>query len=106
MQGPETSIKQEDYPNLESRLFELSISKNPAEYAATYGLYYAEGLVRVVIELKSQDESLPAKYSIQVESHYENIVQALVPIKELRRLSNEPQVKYVRTPLEPWPDKK
>lgn len=92
--------KRGDYPNLETRLYKLSISPDPAKYAATHGIYYAEGRVRVVIELADEGVTIPESYHIQVEDRYKNFIQALVPVKVLRPLSNEPGVKSVRLPWE------
>jgi len=101
--GPEEVLKREDYPNLETRLFELSISKSPKEYAKKHGLDYKEGKVRVEIELISS-ESLPAGYTFEVELQYENIIQVFVPVEQLRSLAKEPQVKAIRVPLKPIKD--
>ena len=92
--------QREDYPNLETCLYELSVSPNPARYAATHGLHYTEGRVRVVIELVSGQAEIPNNYHIQIEDRYGDLVQALVPISELRPLSKEPMVRLIRTPLE------
>jgi len=92
-----------DYPNLETRLYELSIARNPARYAATHKLYYIEGKVRAVIELVSEDAEIPSTYHLQIEVRHGRLVQALVPISELRPLSKEPAVRLIRTPLEIYP---
>lgn len=95
--------QQGDYPNLETRLYKLSTSQNPARYAAAHGLYYTEGMVRVVIELVSEEAKVPEKYHIQIEVRYKNLVQALVLIAELQPLSKESEVKLIRTPFEIYP---
>jgi len=87
-----------DYPNLETRLYKLSIARNPARYAATHGLYCTEGRVRVVIELLSEDVVIPQSYHIRIEDRHKDSIQALVPVKELRSLSNESGVKFIRVP--------
>lgn len=96
--------KREDYPNLETRLFEISIAKNALEYAEKHGLDYKEGKVRVEIEFISSTESLPAGYTFEVELQYENIVQAFVPVEQLRSLSKESQVRAIKVPLQPIKD--
>lgn len=87
-----------DYPNLETRLYKLSVAPNPAKYAATHGPYYTAGKVRVVIELLSEDVAIPPRYHIQIEDRHKDSIQALVPVRELRPLSNESGIKFIRVP--------
>lgn len=94
----------ESYPNLESRLYYLSICLNWAKCAAERGLYYTNGMVRVEIELEDPDTPLPKRYRIKVERRYEALVQALVPVNQLRPLSNAPGIKEIRAPLKPLRD--
>lgn len=93
--------KPTDCPNLESRLYALSLASQPQEYARDHNLYYADGRVRVVIDLNSPNGELPAGYDIKEETRNDGLVQALVLLPDLCRLSNEPQVRYVSVPLGP-----
>lgn len=101
-----TPYKPADCPKLESRLYQLVTAPNPTEFARTSDLAYADGSVRVVIELRSKDESLPPGYSIKVETRSNELVQASVPLNELCKLSNEPQVKFIREPFKAVPLKR
>lgn len=101
-QGEQPAYKQEDYPNLESQLFQLATDKDPEKFAYTHNLKYQDGMVQVEIELKP-GEALPSGYTIEVEAQYENLVQARVALKELLELSNAPQIKSIRAPMEVQP---
>jgi len=101
-QGEQPTYKQEDYPNLESQLFQLATDKDPQKFAEIHNLKYKDGTVQVEIELKP-GLSLPSGYTIQVEAQYENLIQARVSLKDLLKLSNEPQIKYIRAPMEVQP---
>ncbi len=93
--------KQAGCPNLESRLYRLTTADDPAAYAAGSGLQYSEGRVRVVIEFQGPNDSLPAGYDVAVEARQGNLVQARAPVQDLCRISNEPNVRFVRAPIEP-----
>ena len=88
--------KEMEYPKLESRLYKLMKSKDPASYAIQNRLYYSKGSVRVIMELASEDTPLPKNYLIQVEGRYGNLVQVVVPLKLLGKLSQSPGIKYIR----------
>jgi len=101
-QGEQPVYSQKDYPNLESQLFQLATDKNPEKFAYTHNLKYKDGLVQVEIELVPE-QALPAGYTIQVEAQYENLIQARVAVKDLLKLSKEPQIKFIRAPMEVQP---
>jgi hypothetical protein len=92
--------KQEDYPKLEGRLFQLAIAEDPIEFARQRDLDHRV-VVRVLIELESPDSPIPD--GICVEGRFGKRIEALVPIDRLLTLSQEPQVKAVRTvpPIQP-----
>jgi hypothetical protein len=93
-EGKAPPPKQEDYPKLESRLFQLATAEDPIEFAKRQGLDYAV-VVRVLVELESPDSSVPD--GICVENRFEEEVEALVPLERLLTLAQEPQVKVIRT---------
>lgn len=101
-QGEQTVYRKEDYPNLESQLFQLATVKDPEKFAYTHNLKYKDGMVQVEIELVP-GQALPGGYTIQVETQYENLVQARVAVKDLLKLSKEPQIKFIRVPMEVQP---
>lgn len=103
---PSTIPKPADCPNLESRLYQLATAPDPADFASRNGLSYNDGAVRVVIELTGKDQDLLKGYSINVEMRSNDTVQASVGVKDLCKLSNEPQVKSIRVPFKPIPSKR
>ncbi|MFH1486127.1 MAG: hypothetical protein ABIH46_08655 [Chloroflexota bacterium] len=103
---PATPSKPAECPNLESRLLQLVASPDPAEFAAKSGLTYADGSVRVVIEMGSRDQELPQGYSAKIETRSNGLIQAMVPLEELCGLSSEPSVGLIRAPLRAVPLKR
>jgi hypothetical protein len=90
-------------PNLESRLYDLTVAQDPENLAQTKGLFYENGATRVVIQLATPeaDTSFLAEYGVQIETQTGSLVQALVPPERLCDLSNDPRVKFVREPQAP-----
>ncbi len=60
-------------------------------------------MVQVVIEMISADAPLPSNLGIHVETTYENLVQATVPVLNLEAIASDENVKFVRTPFKPVP---
>jgi hypothetical protein len=52
--------------------------------------------IRVVIEFNTNNYTVPDNLGIEVETTYENMVQALIPIENLEQLANSTDVKFVR----------
>lgn len=98
--NPTATPKQASCEKVESRLYGLTVAGDPSAYAANNRLHYVNGSVRAIIELGSQTDSLPAGYAVTVEAKQGAMVQALVPVSDLCNLSNEPEVRFVRAPIE------
>lgn len=60
--------------------------------------------VQVIIELSSNTSTLPQNLGIEVETSYENLVQAMVPILNLESISSHENVKLVRVSIGPVPE--
>jgi hypothetical protein len=92
---------------LESVLYQLINAQNRADFAEAHGLYLTDDRVRVIIELNdtevSEIENVLTGYGAVIETYYKNLVQALVPADKLIALSEEPGVRYIRTPRTPVP---
>ena len=73
---------------------------NTSAFIASQGLFDQGDNVRVVIELSSATSTLPQNLGINVETSYENLVQAIVPISNLESISSHENVKLVRMPSE------
>ena len=96
-------IGQKSYINknpvhLQSVLYQLKQSTQPIKFATQHGLYVKNGKVRVVIELVTKTETLPTGYGIVEETRYDGLVQAMVPINNLIKISEIQGVKVVRIP--------
>ncbi|MBI3459821.1 hypothetical protein HY009_02660 [Candidatus Acetothermia bacterium] len=97
------TLKAADFPQLQEHLFELSIEKDPDKYAKTNLLDYQDGKVWVKLELKSETEPLPSGYQITVHARAGKDVEAQVDVKDLRKLSQEPQVEFIGQLQKPQP---
>ncbi|MBI4640237.1 MAG: hypothetical protein HY731_06055 [Candidatus Tectomicrobia bacterium] len=87
-------------PKLEDLLFQVTQSSDPERTANQRGLFFSQGRIRVIIELTSPAVSLPTGYSLVIETRFQSLVQALVAVQDLCRLSEEPSVRLVRAPFE------
>ena len=84
-------------PRLDSQLFQLTKSADPASFALGAGLELSSSGVRVVIELGAGAD-LPAGHGVRAEARYSNSVQGQVPVAELCPLAQEPAVLSVAPP--------
>lgn len=86
---------------LDPTLEQLVDADDPAAYAETHGLAYRNGSVRVVIEL-GPNATVPDEYELHIEQEYrgpqQTLIQAYVPLQQLRPLAADPAVDYVRPP--------
>ncbi len=85
---------------IQQTLYELVASRDPEAAAERLGLD-AYWMVRVVLVLKDEEAELPEGVLIYVERRVGNEVQALVPVEQLLKLVEHPQVQYVRAPVKP-----
>ncbi|HJH27214.1 MAG TPA: hypothetical protein C5S37_10740, partial [Methanophagales archaeon] len=58
--------------------------------------------IRVVLILTNEKAEL-GDMDIEIETRYKNLVQALVPISELKEIAKKPAVQYIRRPLKAYP---
>lgn len=90
---------------LDSKLSELysrhQEGKEVSQFANTLGIHEEDNKVRVVIELVNETVAIPG--DILIESTYENLIQGLVSIGDLKKIASSENVKYVRPPIEPVP---
>ena len=100
---PKPSVSPGDYPKLKGSLFQLTQAEDPAEFAAQHELSFAQGRVQVTVELQSGQTALPSGYNFEITSQFQNRFDVLVPVSELLRLAQEPQVRSIRPPLKPVP---
>jgi len=100
--------KSEDYPKLQSQLFELAVSEDPQSYAERSGLNYEDGYVQVEIEAQAVEWVGDLRWAIEalggwVEDEYESLIQARLPVKALLELAKHPRVLMVRSPVRSHP---
>ena len=99
------SVSPEDYPKLTSVLFQLTQANDPTQFAAQHPdeLHYDQGRVQVTVQLQSGQTTLPNGYNFEITSQFQNRFDVLVPVSELLRLAQEPQIRSIRPPLKPVP---
>lgn len=91
---------EQGHPKLASSLYQLVQSKNRQEFAKTHGLDLINNQVTVVIELTNDNYSLPTKFGV-LESKAQKLLQARVFIDKLLELVDDPNIKSIRSPVEP-----
>jgi hypothetical protein len=84
-------------------LDEVIEADEPSEAAEANGLSYRNGSVLLVLELNT--EELPEGYGVEVVQEYSNgnlsLVEGYVPVENIRDLSNDTAVSYIRPPSQP-----
>jgi len=103
----------EKHSKLDSALNQLLLiyeAKGIAEatiFAKQHGIKLDNDEVRVIVEVKAGKKEgvteLVKSLGGNVETGYENLIQAIVPIAQLKSLANDPDVKLVRLPIEAIP---
>ena len=99
---PSIEITKESRPGLDLRLADLydaivmGYGTDGFDYAVPMS---ADGqLVQVVLEMVSADAPVPQGLGIEVETSYENLVQAMVPIRNLEAIAADENVLMVKLP--------
>ena len=102
------------YPNLDSGLSKLVSSYETGgidaalDAAKSQGIQTADGMVRVIIEAEQGGNDAVAdavsNAGGKVETSYENLVQALVPMGQLKSLAGNAAVNRIRLPVKSFPD--
>lgn len=88
---------------LDSLLYRLTLVSDPEKFAQQHSLYLSANKVRVIIELAPDHQKIEGEYELTVEGIYKNLIQALVPVKQLIPLSEDPSVQFVRPLARPLP---
>jgi len=78
-------------------------NENVAEFILNSGIVSSNDSIRVIIELVDSTSDIPTNLGIQVETTYENFVQAMVPIQNLQAIASDENVKFVSLPTKPVP---
>lgn len=77
--------------NLDTMLYELYLSPDPAEYATSHNLMFEDQQVGVSINLATENVDL-APYQVEIRNERANIVEAFLPVEELCNLALDPGV--------------
>ncbi|MFA5801319.1 MAG: S8 family serine peptidase [Thermoleophilia bacterium] len=97
-------------PRIDSSLSQLISSLESggagaaADFASRRGLNLTDGSVRVVLESSVTTTEIAALVTAaggRIETSYENLVQAKVPVESIEKIASSPGVSYVRPPARP-----
>ena len=88
--------------HLDSMLYQLTQAKDVEAFARQHQLSLVDGRVRVIIELR-EGHHLAEREGVIVESAYQNLVRALVPVGRLLPLAQTPEVAFIRLSHRPVP---
>lgn len=109
---PKPALNPNDYPRLQERLVGLVAAADPAAFAKENGLDkdFKDGKVVIVIEATSIETLEELRWAVEVlggkvETDYDNLLQALVPLDALLKLATHPHIEYIRSPHRVTPDR-
>lgn len=83
-------------PRLDPLLYSLTTASDPAAVAAASNIPYDQGRVLVFVTLNAPVDF--DQYNATLTAQTDQLAQALVPLSELCRLANDPNVAAVRPP--------
>ena len=104
---PPAEQSEKKHVNMDSRLADLyedAVSGGQAAPDSTLPLSSDSQRVQVILEMASSDAPVPQNLGIVVETTYENLVQANVPIKNLQAIAADENVLLVKLPSKPVSD--
>lgn len=87
---------------VDSQLIQLYSSEDPEKFAADAGISLVNGKVRIIIETEGEVDLSNISGFID-EASSSNLIQGMVSIKELCKVSNLHNVKFVRLPSKSVP---
>jgi hypothetical protein len=93
--------KNQDCPQLDSRLYELSLMESPLPTAEQWGFRVKDGKVFVLLVLTDEKTQIPEGFDLEVGTRSGSQVQVFAPLTELCDLANSDEVIAVRQPSEP-----
>lgn len=105
--APPENDDEKKHHGLDSRLVNLYESvlagKVPDESNSVILMGTDGQRVQVILEMVSAESPVPQNLGIEVETSYENLVQATVPVKNLEAIASDENVVIVRPPSVPVP---
>lgn len=93
--------KNEDCPELDSKLYELFLMDDPTSRAEQLGFRVVEGKVQVLLVLAAEDTAIPEGFDLDVGTRAGDQVQVFAPFKILCDLANTEEVIAIRQPMTP-----
>ncbi len=93
--------KNEECPQLNSKLYELSLMEDPIPTAEQWGFRVKDDRVFVLLVLADELTEIPDGFDLEVGTRLGDQVQVFVPFDELCCLANSDEVVAIRQPIEP-----
>lgn len=104
---PTIDLEEKKYSNMDSRLasmYEEMLAGDEPGMSDSAVLFSSDGdRVQVVLEMVSADAPIPENLGIEVETTYENLVQATVPVRNLEAIASDENVLRISLPSTPVP---
>jgi hypothetical protein len=99
--------KNSTYPKVQPGLLDIINKSHVSISTSLNSLKYefVDDLIRVEISLISEESLIFLKdfsEDIEIETSYQNLVQALVPLNTIKDLSNQDFVNYIKNPAKPY----
>ena len=104
--------KYEEYSNVDRILVDMALAEDPVEFANNTGwlaeapedfsfekpIAFHKGTVRISLRLKSADTPIPEGYDITESGRSGDLISALIPPRQILKLSKEPDVAEISLP--------
>lgn len=100
---PPVDIAEKKQPNMDSRLADMyeEASAGGGAVPSSNGTGSEDLRVQVILVMASADVAVPQNLGIKVETNYENLVQATVPVRNLESIASHDAVLMIRMPSHP-----
>jgi hypothetical protein len=99
--NPDDGKKNEECPQLDSKLYELYLLEDPTSRAEQLGFRVEDGKVFVILVLADEETEVPEGFDLDVGTRVGDQVQVFMPFDELCDLANTEEVIAILQPIEP-----
>jgi hypothetical protein len=96
-------VKQNECPELEGMLFQITQAPDPLALAQQLQLRVKEDKIQVLLILDQEDTSFFQKFGVEIGTRVGMQVQAFVPVNQLCALANTAEVLAIRLPAQAVP---
>jgi hypothetical protein len=96
-------VKQNECPDLESTLFQVTQATDPLRLAEQLQLKVKGDKIQVLLILEGEDTSFLQNFGVEIGTQNGSQVQAFVPINKLCDLANTDEVLAIRLPARAMP---